>query len=205
VVSSNNAGVILAKKPSSHQFTTDCQAIIRWCFGRQVDSGRISLEDRRDLEQEISLHVWIKLAQYDPSRGSLSTFISRTVSRKLIDVRRFHEAKFRRAPTVTLSLDRKAHDESSDDEPRAVWEAADTDAHRHRCLAGPRNDLPAMKSDVHATLSDFPDDLVQTCRLLTCCSLSETARQLGIGRSTLYKRIERIRSRFVDASLDAYL
>ncbi len=135
-----------------------------------VASGRARAADREDLEQEALLRIWQALPRYDPSKGSLGTFIERVAES------RFRSLLRSRRHSVTIEPLDGMRPASADGIPMVEFR---TDFERLlRLVGGPERRLAS---------------------LLTVHSASEAGRILGVARSTVYRRIERLRAALLAA------
>lgn len=149
-------------------------AIIKSKARRLVGRSGLRAQDRADLEQELSLHVFQKRPRFNPRRGSWTAFVRRVVERygeNLVRARR--TAKRYGGPTDPLTDAVPARDEN-DARARAVLEA----------VAG------------------LPAELREVAELVLSGSVAAAARELGVSRSTVYARLREIRFRTEFAELD---
>jgi RNA polymerase sigma factor (sigma-70 family) len=137
----------------------------------QVASGTISPFDREDVEQEGLMACWRALPRFDPTRGSLRTFVEHVVARHLASLRRAHLCR----PRVQ-SLNEGRHQVGS------AW-AREIE----------------LRSDVQRILDALPDADRQLTLALIEHTPTDASRLLGIARSTVYEGIRRIRIAFEDA------
>jgi RNA polymerase sigma factor (sigma-70 family) len=129
--------------------------------------------EREDIEQEALAAVWQALPHYDPSRASLRTFVECVVATRIVSaVRATH--RVRALHSVDLAVDH----------------CADPVSGRHE-----------LRIDIERLLRCCPDDERHVALLLMEHSPAEASRILGVARSTLYLRIQRLRLRFATAGL----
>ncbi len=134
-----------------------------------VAAGRAAAADREDLEQEALLRIWQALPRYDPSKAALGTFIERVAESRVRSLLRS------RRPVAVEPLDGMLP-ASADGIPVVVFRA---DFERLLRLVGAPERRLAL--------------------LLTEHSASEAGRILGVARSTVYRRIERLRTALLAA------
>ncbi len=132
-----------------------------------VASARAGWSEREDLEQDTLLEIWRALAHYDPTRASLRTFIERVAETRFRSLLRA-----RRRQPVIEPLDRI-------NPASAVGIPA-----------------VALRVDLERLLSLLPSRDRELLVLLMEHPPSEAARRLGIGRSTVYGRLARLRPVF---------
>jgi RNA polymerase sigma-70 factor (ECF subfamily) len=134
-----------------------------------VATGRATAADRKDLEQEALLGLWMALRRYDASRASLRTFLERVADKRFASL-------MRRRGSLTVER---------------------LDGHRFATPDGiPAVQLHVDFERVLAPLGD-PDRTL--ARLLIDHGPTEISRMLGIARSTVYARIARLRRAFREA------
>jgi RNA polymerase sigma-70 factor (ECF subfamily) len=135
-----------------------------------VASGRATVADREDLEQEALLGLWMALRHYDASRASLRTFLERVADKRFASLLR------RRLKPVVIER---------------------LDGHRFATADGiPAVQFQVDFERVLAPLGD-PDRVLAL--LLVDHGPTEISRMLGIARSTVYARIARLRRAFREA------
>jgi RNA polymerase sigma factor (sigma-70 family) len=123
--------------------------------------------ERRDLEQEAIISVWLALRRYDTNRAGLHTFIELVVRSRFMSKLRSHR---RRMPLE--SLNQRYPDVES----------------RFRAVE--------LRTDVGRVLAgvSFFDRTVALS--LARHSATDTSRRLGVSRTSVYRSIKRLRSAF---------
>ena len=134
-----------------------------------VATGRATAADRKDLEQEALLGLWIALRRYDPSRASLRTFLERVADKRFATLIR------RRGSLEVERLD--GHRVATPDGIPAVL----------------------LHVDFERVLAQLTEADRTLARLLIDHGPTEISRMLGIARSTVYARIARLRRAFREA------
>jgi len=169
--------------PFARQFISD--------KARQIE-GRfrhLSL-DREDLKSLMLLDLLKRRPKFDAARSQWTSFVKMIVDHCVADLL---EAARRMTPTSQSNwpLERQS---------------AGQDRSRHRSYWAPDPEMASsLKSDVHDTVRELSDEEQQICELISKHPLSEAARRLMISRSTLYRRMDRIRQQFEKRDLDKYL
>lgn len=135
-----------------------------------VAAGRAAAADREDLEQEALLRIWQALPRYDPSKAALGTFIERVAES------RFRSLLRPRRRLVALEPLDGIHPSSADGIP-----------------------VVAFRADLERILSLVGAPERRLALLLTEHTPSEAGRILGVARSTVYRRIERLRTALLAA------
>ena len=158
----------------------DLEQVLPWALravqvraAAAVATGRATAADRGDLEQEALLGLWMALRHYDASRASLRTFLERVADKRFASLLRR-----RRSPVVIERLD----------------------GHRLATADG----IPAVQFqvDFERVLAPLGDPDRKLALLLVDHGPTEISRMLGIARSTVYARIERLRCAFREAGYD---
>ena len=135
-----------------------------------VATGRATAADRKELEQEALLGLWMALRRYDASRASLRTFLERVADKRFATLMR------RRRGSLTVER---------------------LDGHR---LASPDGiPAVQFHVDFERVLAPLGDPDRKLALLLIDHGPTEISRMLGIARSTVYARMARLRRAFREA------
>lgn len=160
-----------------------------------VGTAGFTRDDVEDLEQEMRLDLLQRLPNFDPSKATYNTFVSRLIERKISNLIRHRTQELR---------DHRCEDGSIHD-PIPSSHGGDTEVERietvtqdeqdfrlgkHTRSAEERRDL---KLDISLALEKLPADLRELAEILQAMSITEAACELGIPRSTLYERIAKLR------------
>lgn len=160
--------------------------------------------DWPDVEQDLALDLLRRLPRFDPARASLRTFVNRVVEHRistLIEAREAAMRDHRRHGTL--------HEEVSDPDGEAaeLLDLLDEESCRERVglpVRDPFGDAD-LRADLEEALRTLPTHLRDLARRLQKDSPSEVARSTGIPRTTLLKRMGRIRAHLDRAGLHEYL
>ncbi len=138
-----------------------------------VATGRATAADREDLEQDALVDLCAALRHYDPARASLRTFLERVADKRFASLLRR-----RRSPVLIERFD----------------------GHQFATADG----IPAVQFhvDFERVLAPLGDPDRKLALLLVDHGPTEISRMLGIARSTVYARIERLRCAFREAGYD---
>jgi RNA polymerase sigma-70 factor (ECF subfamily) len=137
-----------------------------------------------------------RLLRYDAKRAGLKTFITRIIENKVASIIEYQGAAKRDYRLCTCSLnDQLVNDESG------VAERIDTVDQDDYLIRTGRQSRPAAEIrdlliDVPKIIALLPADWRELCRRLMSDSASQVARDLGISRATVYRRLKRIRALF---------
>jgi DNA-directed RNA polymerase specialized sigma24 family protein len=132
--------------------------------------GAIPAADREDIEQEALTACWRALPRFDARRGSLATFVECIVATRVCSLVR---SANRRPALQTIDL-------NSD-------YAIDPEIGRHE-----------LRVDIERLLKGFGDHDRGLALLLMEYTPSDAGRMLGVARSTIYERIQKLRVRFTE-------
>lgn len=154
-------------------------------------------EDEEDLLQECLAHWLFARDNYDPAGGaSQATYMARIIRNKLMDLVREQSSDKRKAVHFSDSIDQPLNDDEGASSLLDIL-ASDSDFH-----------LKAeLKVSIEQSFSKLTNTQKELCQYLSAGSvnLTELAETLGIGRATIYREIERIRSVFEQEGLKDFL
>lgn len=165
-----------------------------------------SLNDRLDIEQDLMTELASRLPTFDPARASLEAFITWVVLQKISDLIRSQRAKKRRVVVEATSLNDLVYaSESGSKEEK--WATLDNEIFQQ--FIGSDTKSPGeridLEIDLERVMKELPEDLSRICELLSKYSISETARRLGISRTSLYKSLKELHDAFEQAGMKDYL
>jgi RNA polymerase sigma-70 factor, ECF subfamily len=175
--------------------------LIRWKARTLIGRAGFTAEDRRDLEQELTLRLLSPLSRYDPTRGERLVYAQVLVDRVAANILR-DQQRLKRAGGPVASLDQPLGGDDPSDLVASV-------GGRERDAVGgttPRSDeeLQQLALDVASVLERLPDDVRAIAVGLMTESLAALARRLGVPRSTLRDRVQGLRERLGRGNLDEY-
>ncbi len=146
--------------------TCDIEKIARRHAWNVVDELGLQPDERRDIQQELHLALWLRLKKYDPNRGTLKTFLERVAkneSRKLVAYRKAR----RRWPGYTVDQNDQ--------------------------LSG-REDKMNLRIDTKRAIQLLPSRLRRVALALKEYSCSEAVVLLGISKATLYRLLTSLKN-----------
>jgi len=165
-----------------------------------------SLNDRLDIEQDLMIELTERLPTYDPDRASEEAFITWVVLQRIADLIRSQRTKKRRIDVEATSLNDLVYVSESgskeeqwatlDNEIFQEFTGSDTKSHNERI---------DLEIDLERVMNGLPEDLNRLCEFLSKYSISETARRLGVSRTSLYKSIHELHEAFEQAGMKDYL
>ncbi len=163
-------------------------------------------DDYEDLTQEMAVDLLTRLSKFDPAKAGPNTFVARIIDRKISSLIRHRKQRMRDFRRQVCSLDDPI--EGEDCSNGSLGETISQDEHDLRTgrHARPELDRIDLRLDVCLAISSLPPDLRVLAERLVTQSITETAHELGVPRSTLYEKgIARLRKAFEDKGLNTYL
>jgi RNA polymerase sigma factor (sigma-70 family) len=138
-----------------------------------VARGVLPLDDHEDIEQEAVFACWRAVANFEPSRASLATFIECIVSTRIASLVR-EGNRLRALCPLDLAADHRGNSTLTRLE---------------------------LRIDVECLLGACSHGERRLALLLMEHSSSQASRILGVARSTVYERMRRVRRQFAAAGL----
>ncbi|MEW4530624.1 sigma-70 family RNA polymerase sigma factor [Maioricimonas sp. JC845] len=160
--------------------------------------------DRPDLEQEMTLRVWQRLDQFDPSKAHWNAFMTTIVERHAATLlqRARRTKRFEETPHVSLS-------ELVEDSESGLIELTHTIVPQDKeSLTGRYVDTAenqtTLRLEVDEVIESLPDDLRELCELLKFHGVSDAARAMEIPRPTVSSMVTRLRALFAEAGFEDF-
>lgn len=172
---------------------------------------RFTKDDLPDLEQELLLKVLKAretIKNYQQFTALPKTIISRILDNKIKDILNYYKSDKRYTHMVTDSLSKEIdHNEDNDDE-KITFDNILAEDNKIKFTREPSdNSSYDLKIDLHIKIkkicSEHQSKIIDL--LKKGHSITETARILGIKRTTLNREISRIKKLFTQHGLDKYL
>lgn len=151
-----------------------------------------SKSDRADIVQELLFDLMRRWPKYDPTRGEPHVFIRRVLWARVSTLIKQKRALKRQFDYEAATLDEEAEEEVTTSFRTGLPQRID-------------QEYADLATDVATVLAKLTAEERELCERLQSQTLSEIARELGVPRSTLADRVEKLRSRFEDAGLQHYL
>ena len=151
--------------------------------------------EQEDVSQEVLTHIWVSLRAFDHRRSTLQTFVCRVVENRAITIIRLYTAGKRSGRVISVETVTGCDDDRLD--RRSVECAAD-------CCWRSSDHISTLRIDVARALAKLPQELRQIAWPLALQNRAEAARQLGLSRGALHRRIARIRAVFIEHGLHEY-
>ncbi len=157
-----------------------------------------SSSDADDVEQDLFLHLLNQIPQFDPSRGSLNTFIARVIeSAVAMLIRERRRSKRTPAKGVVIRSFEVMIDQL-DGSPTPLGDTisqADADR-RSGCDSISGIDLFEQADDIAHLIDALPPELQAVCRARMDRNRKETEQDLGLSRRKYDAAIKLIREHF---------
>lgn len=178
--------------------------VIRRKARQLVGRAGFTAQDREDIEQDLALRLLESLRSYDPAQGHRNAFVTAVVDRTAAKILRDRRTKKRNGgPVRSLDTLLRALDwdrEEYDDVAHSFEESALIDRLPHG-----EEEQVDLRQDLASVLEHLPADLRDLAERLKTQSVSEAARDLGMPRTTLQRRVDQLRQHFEEAGLRDYL
>jgi RNA polymerase sigma-70 factor (ECF subfamily) len=175
--------------------------LIRRTAKELVGGGVFPQSDLEDVIQELQLALIAQAANFDPNRARWSTFVKNVIERSAISLRRRQNAQCRQPASEVSSLNVLIED----GEGQLVELGATVSEEEHRTSVGQgfisHTDEVRAAIDVQGVLESLPEDLQDICQRLKSKSPNEVARDLGISRPTMHRRVKVLQERFRSAGV----
>jgi RNA polymerase sigma factor (sigma-70 family) len=161
-----------------------------------------SRSDEGDVEQDLILHVLKKVQQFDPSRGSINTFVARVVNSAAAMLVR-ERGRNKRSPGEDVEIRSLEMMIEQPEGPTALWATISIADLQRRTGGASLSDaeLYELVEGVASAIASLPPDLQQVCHSLSERNRSESERALGLSRRSMKSAMDRIRQHFTRAGL----
>ena len=168
---------------------------------RLARSGAVPGVEAEDIEQELRLDLIRRAQNYDPAKASFDTFADRIVANRIASLASATQAM--RAERAMQSFDTPVGGGDSDNgltlsdvlPETAALDPVDDFSHAHG---------PGLQGDVGKLLAALCPATRRVAIAVSHLSVAETARALGLHRSSVYERLASIRETARDLGLGAY-
>jgi RNA polymerase sigma-70 factor (ECF subfamily) len=161
-----------------------------------VGNGIFPQADLDDVIQELHLALIAQAANFDPNRARWSTFVKNVIERSAISLRRRQKAQCRQPAGEVSSLNVLIEDGDGE----LVELGATVSEEEHRTGVGQgfigHADEVGAAIDVQGVVESLPEDLQDICQRLKSKTPNEAARDLGISRPTMHRRVKVLQERF---------
>lgn len=163
-----------------------------------------SRSDTGDVEQDLYLHLLNQIQQFDPTRGSLNTFIARVIDSAVAMLIR-ERRRGKRTPESGVVVQSLEVMVDQPDGPPAPLGATLSQADAERRAGGESMsgiELFELADDVAHLIDALPPDLQAFCRTRKDRNRAETECDLGLGRRKYDGAVELIRQHFAQGGFE---
>lgn len=178
--------------------------LIRQKARQLVGLAGLTASDQDDLRQELAMAVLESVSQFDPEIAHWNVYATAVIERKVATILKERRADKRDYCRIQVSLSIQVTDSDGQ-----LVQLAQQIGHEHQGrVTGHTEPDTAEKIerqiDVADLLASLPEDLREICERLKTSSVAHVARELGIPRRTLRRRMEQIRSLFKEHGFDFF-
>jgi RNA polymerase sigma factor (sigma-70 family) len=179
--------------------------LIRHKANKLVMTGKIESCERRDIEQELTLHWLRRRERFDTTHGDLETFADVVLNNAIRAMFEYQHAQKRDNRLIACSLDDQIDNHGKPGTTHHdIYDQDDYfQAIGNRCRSS--LELIQLRLDIERAIQRLSPKQRDLARLLITQSASEAARSLKISRTTLYSRLKDIRRTFTELGLEEYL
>jgi len=176
--------------------TEYARTLIRVKARQIVRRPGFSRSDTDDVEQDLFLHLLNQIRQFDPSRGSLNTFIARVVDSAVAMLVR-ERGRNKRAPATGVIQSLEVMVDQTDGPPSPLGATLSQDDAQRRTGVDAKShiDLFELAHDIAHLIDALPPELQMVCRTRMDRSRAATQQELGLSRRKYDAAIKQIRER----------
>lgn len=182
----------------SHVCTEYARTLIRVKARQIVRRPGFNRSETGDVENDLFLHLLNQAQQFDPTRGSINTFIARVVDSAVAMLVR-ERRRNKRAPASGVVVQSVEVMVDQPDGPPAPLGATLSQADAERRTGGDsmsNTEMFELVDDVAHLIDALPPELQAVCRARMNRNRSETERDLDLSRRNYDAAIEQIREHF---------
>lgn len=198
---------IAVELPSAPAATPDpsldgyAKAVIRFKARQVSKTPPFTPSDVRDIEQELTMSLLVRMPQFDPDKGKWGGFVQRVVHNRIADMIReaTSQRNDRRANAFSLNELVVLPDGEVAQCHELLDEVADTEhPWNHPCPT-------ELRIDLFLAIDTLPENLRVVCLRLQHESVQDIARSLGRSREAIYRRLYKASVLLERAGLREYL
>lgn len=174
------------------------------CARSLVGQAGITRSDIEDVEQELRMELLVYLPRFDPKKGKRTTLVARILKHKAVGLIRHRLAGTRAVASEQRSLDEEIR---TPDGPLSLGDIV-TDADRVRRLGNKTvsdQDRVCLEMDLAHIIATLPAELRVLCEEIKHKSFRQIARERGVGKNCVRRRVAKIRRHFRTFGLQEYL
>ena len=174
------------------------------CAWSLLGQAGITRADIEDIEQELRTELLVYLPRFDPRKGKRATLVARILEHKAASLLRHRLAGTRTVNGEQRSL---SDEVQTPDGPVPLGDII-TDADCARRLGRETvsdHDRASLKMDLASVIATLPEELRGLCEEMKWKSISQIARERGVDKNWVRRRVAKIRKHFSDFGLQEYL
>ena len=178
--------------------------LIRHKARQLVGKAGFTEDDRPDLEQELMIDLLQRMRHFNPAKAKKTTFMARIVERHISTILEARFAQCRDWRLCQTSLNEPLDNGEGDTTERIDF--LDSEGSLSGGTRETRERLAhEIRMDLGQAIASLPEELRDLCLRLHDSTMAEVAREMGIPRTTLYDRLNKLRDAFREAGLEDYL
>ena len=190
-----------ASHPSQISPDESVQKLIKYKAQRMIGKAGLTQSDIDDITQELWLDIIRRLPRFRPDRAQRNTYVSRLIDHQLATILRHRRTAMRDCRRCSSLNEPVKFGQTTE---RA--DLIDQNVHARRTGSNCQTDEDTdLASDIRAIMAKMPPQMQELCQRLITDSQSAIARDIGVPRTTLQEKIEKIRRRFENGGLRIYL
>lgn len=188
-------------EPEADRYT---RRLIRHRAGRLVHQIGLNPADRQDVEQDLWVDLVARWRRFDATRAGGRTFAARVVEHQVTKLFHKSQAANQDAERNGRSLEEPVADGAGHTVPLASTLRDGAQRLRDGHAQDTSQGQSELAIDVAMAVAHLPAELRDLCERLKECSIADVARDLGVTRTWVYRRLEKVRAHFVSAGLHEY-
>ena len=157
--------------------------------------------DCEDIQQDLVLHVWLRLPNWDSRRASRHTFVARVIENFVKNLIKRQKAAYRDYRKNAYSLD----DELKQDNGARISRRGQVSQEYFLEATGRTPSNHELKIDLQRLLDHLTPEQQEICIRLKTSTISELSAAMGKPRSSVYEKIYKLRPHLESAGLKEYL
>jgi len=174
------------------------------CAQSLLGQAGITRSDIEDIEQELRLELLVYLPSFDPRKGKRATLVAKILGHKAAALLRHRLAGTRAVLSEQCSL---SDEVQTPDGPVPLGDII-TDSDGARRVGNKTvsdQDRVSLKMDVAHVIAALPEELRGLCEEIKHKSLRQIARERGVDKNWVRRRVAKIRRHFRTFGLQEYL
>lgn len=150
-----------------------------------------NFDDYEDLEQELMLAYLLAEPLYDSSKGHYKAYVKSVINNRARNIILEAERQKRWSGQKEVSLSSRIG--NREDAGELIELIADEDWLGSGCFSSYSMEALEIELDAERLVEQMPEDIRDTYELLKNCSITEAAELMGISRTTLSSRAQKLK------------